>query len=184
MTLSPAVDPGPRVSADAWRAWARPALTIAAVAVPAGALALLHPAASLIVLVPAAAVAWRLHGSGMEPWRPHRPDRFPNTATDPSLRAYARDLRWRWEHGMELAGLAEVGTDGSYRGPVLTSVAQRDGAVIAACRVDDEAAVAAMAAHRDVLAAGLEAESVAVDQTGPGSVELTIGLREAGEGWT
>ncbi|WP_062517592.1 hypothetical protein [Demequina gelatinilytica] len=180
--LSPAVDPGPAQPGDGLRAWARPVGIGLAVVVPAAALGWVHPAASLIVLAPAAAVAWRLRGSGLEPWRPERPDRFPDSVTDPRLRPYARDLRWRWEHAMVVGGLGSYDASGGYAGPVLMGVSQDGERVIAHAR--PAAAAAPVGAADPRLTAGLEAQDVQVLRSDASVLELAIAVRDLGEGWT
>ncbi|WP_062303281.1 hypothetical protein [Demequina subtropica] len=182
--LSPAVDAGPAQPGDGLRAWARPVGIGLAVLVPAAALAFVHPAASLIVLAPAAAVGWRLHGSGLEPWRPARPDRFPDSVTDPRLRSYARDLRWRWEHAMVVGGLGAYDAGGAYSGPVLTAVSQDGDRVIAHARPTAADAAPAAGAAAPGLTAGLEAQDVLVRRSDEVALELSIAVRDLGEGWT
>ncbi|WNM24060.1 hypothetical protein RN607_11855 [Demequina capsici] len=183
-TLHSAVDAGPTRRGDGLLAWRRPVATALAVAIPATLLGLLHPVASLAVLAPATVVGWRLHGSGIEPWLPHRVDRFPNTVTDPRLKVYARDLRWRWEHAMVVAELGRYDERGIYSGPVLTGVAQHGDGVVARARLLPGQTVRDVDAAGVLLAAGLEAASASVLGGSQGEVSLLVHEREAAEGWT
>ncbi|WP_084124499.1 hypothetical protein [Demequina sp. NBRC 110054] len=183
-TTTPAVAPGPARPFDVLRAWSRPVAALVVVAVPAGLLWWLHPAASLVVLVPAAFVAWRLRGSGLEPWLPQPVDRFPDSVTDPRRRAYARDLRWRWEHAMVVGGLGSYGPDGAYSGPTLTAVSQHGTSVVAHATMLPGQSVRDVDACHAALAAGLEAAETSLLGGTQDTFALLITERDAGEGWT
>ncbi|MDN4471504.1 hypothetical protein [Demequina zhanjiangensis] len=179
-----AVDSGEHRPFDTARAWLRPALFALVVAASVSAIALVQPVLALVLLTLVGLLVARLHGSGLEPWRPHPVDRFPNTVSDARLRRFAADLRWRWEHGMVVGGLGRYADDGEYVGPVLTAVSQHGDAIVAHATLTPGTQLHEVDARTDRLAAGLEAAEASVLGGEQGTVALLVRERQTGEGWT